>query len=46
MNKERREHSEQVAMEEAGDNFVEAMEMAIGAGAISEARSLLDCCTP
>jgi len=27
-------------------NFVESMEMAIGAGAIAEARSLLDCCTP
>ena len=27
-------------------NFVESMEMASGAGAIAEARSLLDCCTP
>ena len=46
MNNERREHGETVLLEEAGDNFVEAMEMAIATGAIPAARSLLDCCTP
>jgi len=46
LNKERREHNEKVLLEEAGENFVEAMEMAIATGAIPAARSLLDCCTP
>tara|TARA_Y100001963_G_scaffold136747_1_gene199706 strand:+ start:735 stop:1346 length:612 start_codon:yes stop_codon:yes gene_type:complete len=46
MNKERREHAKAEIMEQAGDNFVEAMEMAIATGAIPAARSLLDCCTP